>query len=306
MGLTSHGAAAETDPADEVLRAIAEPRRREILRLVATGEMAAGEIAATFDVSRTAISQHLTVLRNAGLVTERREGTRRLYRARPEGLAGLREFLDVMWASSLDIAVRLAEAGHEDSDDGQVPAAGLGGRIRRQGGRMGEVTALRRPPVRQSALVRAGRQHTFDTFVDTIGRWWPVNPFSAGKDRVRTVSVDKRVGGRVYETWDDGTKADWGEVLVWSPPERFAMTWAIVSVLTEVELTFTELGPALTRVSVVHSGWEKLSDEQLADDCALPGGYLGGAFDTGWATILSRLASAAEETVHVTPEGDSR
>jgi DNA-binding transcriptional ArsR family regulator len=124
MGLTGASAAGGTDPTDEVLRAIAEPHRREILRLVATNEMAAGEIAAAFEVTRTAISQHLTVLRNAGLVTERREGTRRLYRVRPEGLAGLREFLDVMWASSLDIAVRLAEAGHEDSDGGQVPAAG--------------------------------------------------------------------------------------------------------------------------------------------------------------------------------------
>jgi len=55
---------------------------------------------------------------------------------------------------------------------------------------------------------------------------------------------------------------------------------------------------ALTRVSVVHSGWEKLSDEQLARDCALPGGYLGGAFDQGWAHILGRLARAAE---HVAP-----
>jgi len=109
------------DPADEALRAIAEPRRREILRLVATDEMAAGEIATAFDVTRTAISQHLTVLRNAGLVTERREGTRRLYRARPEGLAGLRELLDDMWASSLAIAVRLAEAGRGSGD---VAAAG--------------------------------------------------------------------------------------------------------------------------------------------------------------------------------------
>jgi DNA-binding transcriptional ArsR family regulator len=106
-----------------VLRAIAEPRRREILRLVAPGEMAAGEIAAAFDVTRTAISQHLTVLRNAGLITERREGTRRLYRARPEGLAGLREFLDVMWASSLDIAVRLAEAEHGSGDGDRGAAA---------------------------------------------------------------------------------------------------------------------------------------------------------------------------------------
>jgi DNA-binding transcriptional ArsR family regulator len=124
MGLTDSAAAAGADLTDEVLRAIAEPRRRSILQLVATGELSAGEIAAAFDVTRTAISQHLTVLRNARLIAERREGTRRLYRACPEGLAGLRDFLDVMWASSLDIAVRRAEAEHGDSGGGQAAAAG--------------------------------------------------------------------------------------------------------------------------------------------------------------------------------------
>ena len=95
---------------DAALKAIAEPHRRAILRLVADDELAAGEIAAAFDVTRTAVSQHLTVLRNARLVTERRAGTRRLYRARPEGLDGLREFLDEMWAASLDAARLLVEA----------------------------------------------------------------------------------------------------------------------------------------------------------------------------------------------------
>jgi DNA-binding transcriptional ArsR family regulator len=102
---------------DEALRALAEPRRRAILRLVSDDELAAGQIAAAFDVTRTAVSQHLTVLRNAGLLTERRDGTRRLYRARPEGLAGLRAFLDDMWASSLDTARRLVETEPEISDD---------------------------------------------------------------------------------------------------------------------------------------------------------------------------------------------
>jgi DNA-binding transcriptional ArsR family regulator len=102
---------------DEALKALAEPRRRAILRLVASDELAAGEIAAAFDVTRTAVSQHLTVLRNAGLLTERREGTRRLYRARPEGLAGLRRYLDGMWASSLEEARRLVEAEEGITDD---------------------------------------------------------------------------------------------------------------------------------------------------------------------------------------------
>jgi DNA-binding transcriptional ArsR family regulator len=107
-----------TDEAtDEVLRALAEPRRRAILRLVAHQELPAGQIAAAFDVTRTAVSQHLTVLKNAGLLVENRAGTRRLYRARPEGLAGLRHLLDEMWTASLDAARQIVEAERGASDD---------------------------------------------------------------------------------------------------------------------------------------------------------------------------------------------
>ena len=110
--------------ADAALRAIAEPRRRAILRLVASDELAAGEIAAAFDITRTAVSQHLTVLKNAGLLSERRDGTRRLYRARAQGLAGLREFLDDMWAGALDAARRIAEQDRGVADDDRAASAG--------------------------------------------------------------------------------------------------------------------------------------------------------------------------------------
>jgi hypothetical protein len=168
----------------------------------------------------------------------------------------------------------------------------------------GTVTALR-PPVRQSTLVRSGVDNTFDTFVQTIGVWWPVTPFSAGQDRVRDVTFEQRQGGRVYETWQDGTEIDWGELLAWEPPVRFVMTWNITSVATEVELTFQALGPALTRVAVEHRGWEKLSDEQLAQDCALPGGYAGGSFDKGWEFILGCLVTAAEAAHETSSDGGS-
>src|SRR6266568_7963321 len=94
---------------EAALRAIAAPRRREILRLVWDTEVPAGEIAAHFDVSRPAISQHLKVLKDAGLVTERRQGTMRLYRARPEGLSELRAFLEGFWDERLDALKRAAE-----------------------------------------------------------------------------------------------------------------------------------------------------------------------------------------------------
>jgi DNA-binding transcriptional ArsR family regulator len=95
---------------DAQLRALAGPRRRQILELVRDRELAAGEIASHFDVTRPAVSQHLAVLKDAGLVAERREGTRRLYRADAAGLAGLKQFVDRFWATGLDRLKDEAEA----------------------------------------------------------------------------------------------------------------------------------------------------------------------------------------------------
>jgi Activator of Hsp90 ATPase homolog 1-like protein len=160
------------------------------------------------------------------------------------------------------------------------------------------VVPLRRPPIRQATLVRSDVGHTFDVFVRTIGAWWPVQPFSAGGSRVRDVTVEPFVRGRVYETWEDGTVVDWGRLQVWEPPARFAMTWAITPAVTEVELTFTALGPSLTRVAVEHRGWEVLGDAELTRDCALPGGYGSGAYSTGWTTILAAFAATVGAADH--------
>jgi DNA-binding transcriptional ArsR family regulator len=77
----------------EVFEAIAQPKRREILRLLAGGELSAGDVASRFEVTQPAISQHLKVLKEVGLVNERRDGARRLYSVRPEGLDDLHGFL---------------------------------------------------------------------------------------------------------------------------------------------------------------------------------------------------------------------
>jgi DNA-binding transcriptional ArsR family regulator len=102
---------AATTPEDAQMglaaRAIAEPRRRQILAMVRDRELSAGEIAAGFEISRPAVSQHLTVLREAGLLRERRQGTSRLYRADPEGMASLRDFMNEFWTDRLE-RLRLA------------------------------------------------------------------------------------------------------------------------------------------------------------------------------------------------------
>jgi DNA-binding transcriptional ArsR family regulator len=115
---------------EAALKAIAEPRRREILRLVRDDELTAGEIAAHFDVSWPAISQHLGVLKEAGLLRERKNGTRRFYRTRPEGLEGVKAFLDEFWDDRLQALKREAEreerGKHGKRDENDVTRAGDG------------------------------------------------------------------------------------------------------------------------------------------------------------------------------------
>ena len=97
---------------DAVLRALADPHRRQILRLVQHDELPAGQIAAHFAVTQQAVSQHLTVLKRAGLLTERRDGARRLYSLRAESLQPLRTLLDEFWPDALARLKQSVERDH--------------------------------------------------------------------------------------------------------------------------------------------------------------------------------------------------
>lgn len=101
----------------EGLQVLAAPRRLRIVELVWDQELAAGDIAAEFDVSWSAVSQHLSVLKAAGFVTERREGTRRLYRADKVALGPLRAVVEDHWRNSLGRIKDLAEAEQRKMDD---------------------------------------------------------------------------------------------------------------------------------------------------------------------------------------------
>ena len=103
---------------DSALKAIADPKRREILRLVWSSEMPASDIASHFHgVTRSAISQHLGVLRQANLVRERRDGNRRLYVANVDEMTRLRTFLDQYWSGGLDRLRTAAEAAQRKKDN---------------------------------------------------------------------------------------------------------------------------------------------------------------------------------------------
>jgi DNA-binding transcriptional ArsR family regulator len=100
----------------EVFAAIAQPTRREILRLLSAQELTAGGVSSHFAFTQPAISQHLKVLREAGLVSERRDGTRRLYRVRPEGFSDVHGFLAELLPAGLE---RLKQAAEEDERRGR-------------------------------------------------------------------------------------------------------------------------------------------------------------------------------------------
>ena len=149
-------------------------------------------------------------------------------------------------------------------------------------------TTSARSPIEQAITVRSGVEHTFDVFVRQIGRWWPTRTHSQGLERVQRVVFEEQVGGRIYEIWDDGTEATWGTVLAFDRPRRFRMTWDNLPAGTEVEVTFRSLGPALTRVELEHSGWERLTLDQVATATRHA------SYDTGWAMILGLFLTAAE------------
>jgi DNA-binding transcriptional ArsR family regulator len=98
----------------QTLTALSDATRREVFELVAERPRAVGELAAQLPVSRPAVSQHLRVLKKAGLVEDEAVGARRIYKLHPEGVAELRSYLDGFWSRSLRAFKAAAEAGEEE------------------------------------------------------------------------------------------------------------------------------------------------------------------------------------------------
>jgi DNA-binding transcriptional ArsR family regulator len=103
----------------EVFEAIAQPKRREILKLLSSGELSAGQIASHFAVTQPAISQHLKVLKEVGLVSERREGTKRILSVRAEGLGELNDFLAAVLPAGLARLKEVAEKEERSNRNGR-------------------------------------------------------------------------------------------------------------------------------------------------------------------------------------------
>jgi hypothetical protein len=149
-------------------------------------------------------------------------------------------------------------------------------------------------PVRHTVTVYCDADRAFQTFTAGIAGWWPYGRRSVGGDRVREAVFEGRVGGRVFERWDDGTTVPWADVTTFDPPRHIVLRWYPgqgVSEATDVEIAFEPLRAGVTRVRLEHSGWERLADGAERRDS-----YEG---PTGWGGVLAGYGlDAADPDCH--------
>jgi uncharacterized protein YndB with AHSA1/START domain len=120
-------------------------------------------------------------------------------------------------------------------------------------------------PVRKTIVVQASARDAFEVFTDDIDSWWP-RTHHIGKSPMRRVIVEGRRGGRCYTQQEDGSEADWGRVLEWSPPDKLLLAWQIthewgyqpdLARASEVEVRFIPVGAGTTRVELEHRHFER-------------------------------------------------
>jgi DNA-binding transcriptional ArsR family regulator/uncharacterized protein YndB with AHSA1/START domain len=253
---------ANRDRALTALSALADPTRREIFEALNKSPSAVGTLAARLPVSRPAVSQHLKVLKEAGLVTEISAGTRRIYRIDPRGIGAIRDWLDRHWSNALT-----AFQAYADSEEDQMSIQ----------------------PVRCSLNVKAPPTRAFEFFTGDITRWWPKDK-TIGASPAAEVILEPRTGGRWFERAADGTETGWGKVLAWEPPERLVLGWQIdanwkhdPNFETEVELLFKPEGTG-TLVTLEHRNLERFGDSAQKIATQISG---------GWPAILNVYADYA-------------
>jgi DNA-binding transcriptional ArsR family regulator len=259
---------------ESALAALADPTRRQVFERLRDGPKSVGQIARGLPVSRPAVSQHLKVLKDAGLVRDEVEGTRRVYCIDPNGLGAIRRWLDGFWGEALEAFRIEAE------------------RISKEGTAMTiAVQKIRATPVLKVVHVNAPQARAFDVFTSKMATWWPPE-HSILKSPCKQTILEPRVGGRWYQVGVDSSECDLGKVTTWQPHSKLIVTWRLNSKFvpddemdSEVEVNFIPEGPNVTRVELEHR-ITAVDAEELSKSVAKP---------TGWTGILEsyvRIASA--------------
>jgi DNA-binding transcriptional ArsR family regulator/uncharacterized protein YndB with AHSA1/START domain len=227
---------------DAALNALGDQTRRRIVGRLAAGPLDVAGLSAGLPVGRTAVSMHLRVLKDAGLVHDEADGNRRVYHLEPDALRRLRDHLDWYWERSLAAYQRAAETEAKEQRDMIMVA--------------------------KTVQVDAPLNVAFDVFIGQ--RWWPVHTHHLAEPRGTEVLLEPFEGGRWYERAADGTETDWGIVLAWQPPYRLLLSWQVSPEWTyehdaerasQIEVTFTPEGTDRTRVDFTHRHLERYGDQ---------------------------------------------
>ena len=236
----------QTDTAERGLAALGDATRRRIVERLADGPCAVGDLARSLPVGRPAVSMHLRVLQEAGLVRNDRDGNRRLYRLDPQGLALLRELMDAYWSHAL-AAFEIAAS------------------VRQKGQPMAIQSNL---SVLKSVVVPLPLVEAFALFIQQ-DRWWPIASHHIAEPHGETAVLEPFLGGRWYERCADGREQDWGRVLVWRPPHQIVLSWYVGSDWTfepdlakssEIDIRFLAEAPDRTRLEYAHTHLERYGE----------------------------------------------
>jgi DNA-binding transcriptional ArsR family regulator/uncharacterized protein YndB with AHSA1/START domain len=228
---------------DVALEAFGDRTRRRIIGRLAHGAASVGELARTLPVGRPAVSMHLRVLREAGLVSARAEGTRRLYQLQPDALAAVRDYLNWYWTQALESFKQYVEAQEDKRMEPELK-------------------------VTKTIVVDVSVTRAFEFFL-AQERWWPITTHHIAEPPGETAVLEPFVGGRWYERAHDGSETDWGTVLAFEPPHRILLTWHMSADWTyepdperasEIEVTFLPEGRGRTRVVYEHRHLERYGE----------------------------------------------
>ena len=250
--------------------ALGDPTRRAIFELLADRPRAVGELASELPVSRPAVSQHLKVLKDAGLVVDQPAGTRRIYQVRPDGLGALRADLDRFWSKALAAFKAVVEQPTQE----ELMS-----------------TQATETSIRTAIVVEAPIDRAFSVFTEDFDRIKPREHNMLGVEIAETI-FDRREGGHIYDRGVDGSECRWARVLAYEPPDRVVFSWDISPQFrlepdpekaSEVEVRFVAETPDRTRVELEPrhldrhgAGWE--------------GARAGVESEDGWPLYLKRFA----------------
>lgn len=266
--------------ANHKLTALADPTRRRVFELVLRRPGSVSQIASKLPVSRPAVSQHLRVLLDAGLVSAEQKGTRRVYQADRAGLEELRQWLEGLWDETLDAfeaAARKEHAMETTTDSADARPA--------------PITKVRTVPLPLEAA--------FELFTRRMGEWWPLATHSIAGADVTELRFEERVGGRVIEVARDGAECSWAEVLAWNPPNRFVLSWhpsREPTAASTLEVRFTPAGGG-TELTLEHTGWEEFGAEAQR---------LREQYEPGWDFVLrlfEKATTPSSRPSNPTPSG---